>query len=541
MGDTFLWVGGANGNVWGTAANWFDATTNAPATRSPGTNDTARFAGSASVSGGGDVATLDIAAGAQVSFWPVPGGATYTAGTLALAAGSNLTLEGATALQAGTADIGVDATLDLSRGYYLGVSTEDPNPVADSEKAEGFDTAPLTGRFATLTIEYDATSHHGGTLLLGAKNVLVDDHFQNQYPAADGGVVGTGQIYAPTGVTLAAPCFVTGTRIETASGEVPVEMLRPGDVVRTARARLAPVKWVGQRSVALARHPALGGATPVRILTNAFAPGVPRRDLLLSADHAVLVGDVLIPAHRLINGATIRAEAGRAAVTYVHVELDRHDLLLAEGLAAESYLDTGNRGQFDRECGVRPLFPDATAEPLQAALAAYAAHGCAPLARAGEDVQRAHWRLLMRACGLGWRLTDEADLVLTTDTAAMPLTPNPHADGLEFHLPAGTRAVRLSTRSFVPQHLDVAREDSRRLGAAFAIWLNDVKLPDAAFTAGFYPPEDADWRWTDGDARLTLAPRAHAAHLRVKIMPAGARYWLAPEVPRGARGQSAAA
>jgi hypothetical protein len=541
MADTFLWVGGANGNVWGTAANWFDVTTDAAATRAPGKDDTARFTGTASVQGGGDAGTIEIAVGAQVSFWPVPGGATYAAGTLALGAGSNLTLEGATALQAGTADIGVDATLDLSRGYYLGVSTEDRDAVADSEKAEGFYAAPLTGRFATLTIEYDAASRHGGMLVLGTKNVLVDDHFQNHYPASDGGVVGTGQIYAPTGVTLAAPCFVAGTRIETASGEVPVEMLRPGDIVRTARAGLAPVKWVGQRSVALARHPARGGATPVRILADAFAPGVPRRDLLLSADHAVLVGDVLIPAHRLINGATIRAEAGCAAVTYVHVELDRHDLLLAEGLAAESYLDTGNRGQFDRECGVRPLFSDPTAEPLPAALAAYAAHGCAPLAQAGEDVQRAHWRLLMRACGLGWRLTDEAELALTADTAATPLAPSPHADGLEFHLPAGTRTVQLRTRSFVPQHLDIAREDPRRLGAAVAIWLDDVPLDEGAFAAGFYPPEDADWRWTDGNARLALAPRAHVAHLRVKIMPAGARYWLPPERRRDAAKRSAAA
>jgi hypothetical protein len=528
MGDTFLWVGGANGDVWGTAENWFDLTTNAPATHAPGKEDTADFGGAASVQGGSDVGTINIAPGADVAFRPVPGGATYTAGTLVLGTGATLTLEGATAVQAGTADIGVDATLDISRGYYLGVSTMDPDPVVDSEQAEQFYAAPLTGRFAALTIEYDPASQHGGTLVLGSNNILVDDNFTNKHPASGGGVTGTGHVYSPAGITLAAPCFVAGTLIETALGEVPVEMLRPGDMVRTARARLAPVKWVGQRNVALARKAAAENVAPVRILADSFAPGVPRRDLLLSSDHALLAGDVLIPAHRLVNGATIRVEGGRAAVTYVHVELDRHDLLLAEGLPAESYLDTGNRGQFDRECGVRPLFPHATAEPLKAAIAAYAALGCAPLMHAGEDVQRAHWRLLMRACGLGWQLTDDAGLTVTADAAAAPLLPMADADGLEFMLPPGTRALHLRSRSFVPQHLDAGQQDPRRLGTAVAIWLDDLPLDDAAFGAGFYPPEDAAWRWTDGDARLVLAPATAAARLRVKIMAAGARYWLPP-------------
>jgi hypothetical protein len=33
-------------------------------------------------------------------------------------------------------------------------------------------------------------------------------------------------------------------------------------------------------------------------------------------------------------------------VTYYHVELAAHDVILAEGLLCESYLDTGNRAAF---------------------------------------------------------------------------------------------------------------------------------------------------------------------------------------------------
>jgi hypothetical protein len=67
---------------------------------------------------------------------------------------------------------------------------------------------------------------------------------------------------------------------------------------------------------------------------------------LLSPDHALFVDGLLIPVRYLCNGATIRQDA-RSEVTYFHVELDRHDILRAEGLPVESYLDAGNRGAFE--------------------------------------------------------------------------------------------------------------------------------------------------------------------------------------------------
>jgi hypothetical protein len=81
------------------------------------------------------------------------------------------------------------------------------------------------------------------------------------------------------------------------------------------------------------------------------------RDLRLSPDHAVFVDGVLIPIRHLVNGTTIRPEAVDA-VTYWHVELERHDILLAEGLPCESYLDTGNRAAFANGGAVAHLHPD---------------------------------------------------------------------------------------------------------------------------------------------------------------------------------------
>jgi len=65
----------------------------------------------------------------------------------------------------------------------------------------------------------------------------------------------------------------------------------------------------------------------------------------LSPDHSVFVNGVLIPIRYLVTGAAI-AQEPRERVAYFRVELAHHDILFAAGLAAESYLDTGNRSTF---------------------------------------------------------------------------------------------------------------------------------------------------------------------------------------------------
>ena len=81
---------------------------------------------------------------------------------------------------------------------------------------------------------------------------------------------------------------------------------------------------------------------------GAFSEGAPRRDLLLSPDHAVYIDDVLIPIRYLVNGVSI-VQQTVDAVTYWHVELPEHDVLLAEGLPAESFLDTGANTRYAKD------------------------------------------------------------------------------------------------------------------------------------------------------------------------------------------------
>jgi ELWxxDGT repeat protein len=160
---------------------------------------------------------------------------------------------------------------------------------------------------------------------------------------------------------LTAPCFVTGTLIATPDGQRPVETLRKGDLVLTHAGQARPVNWVGLRHLDLTQHPAPQAACPVRITAGALADGIPARDLRVSPEHAMYLQGGLVPARFLVNGATILRETDCRRVTYHHIELETHDILLAEGAPSESYLDTGNRGLFentDAPMILHPMFED---------------------------------------------------------------------------------------------------------------------------------------------------------------------------------------
>jgi collagen type I alpha len=183
-------------------------------------------------------------------------------------------------------------------------------------------------------------------------------------------------------------CFAAGTRIATAQGEVAVEDLREGDLVRTVlRGGVAAIAWIGRRTVDCRSHPKPATVWPVRVRAGAFGVNVPQRDLYLSPDHAVYVNEVLVPVRHLINGTSI-AQVATDSVTYYHVELPTHDVVLAEGLAAESYLETGERANFSNGGGVVRQFPDFAAR-------AWEALGCAKLIVTGPELEASRGRVIV--------------------------------------------------------------------------------------------------------------------------------------------------
>jgi lysophospholipase L1-like esterase len=155
---------------------------------------------------------------------------------------------------------------------------------------------------------------------------------------------------------LAPPvtCFAPGTRIATPSGEVAVEHLRPGDPVLTASGRVRPVRWLGVQTVVTRSADPLR-AWPIRIRAGALGENLPVRDLLLSPGHALLLDGVLVQASALVNGSTIaRTIRVPEELRYHHVELDCHDLLLAEGTPAESFWGPAESTPFDNEADRPP-------------------------------------------------------------------------------------------------------------------------------------------------------------------------------------------
>ncbi|MFN3936813.1 MAG: Hint domain-containing protein [Gemmobacter sp.] len=140
-------------------------------------------------------------------------------------------------------------------------------------------------------------------------------------------------------VNVFLPCFVAGTRIGTPAGPMPVERLRPGDLVLTRDRGAQPLVWTGSRSVA-----GVGRFAPIR-----FARGVlgNSRPLFVSPQHRMLVTgwraelffgqeEVLAAARHLVDGKAVVA-VPCATVSYHHIMFDRHEIVLAEGALTESF------------------------------------------------------------------------------------------------------------------------------------------------------------------------------------------------------------
>jgi len=282
-------------------------------------------------------------------------------------------------------------TLAIALGAGIAVDASDTPRIAGFASEDAIVVQGVVADAA----HYERTGTDIGTLTLDEDGAPVASltllgNYQN-FEFAVAGVTGGSAV----GVTLT--CFAAGTRIATDRGDARVEHLCVGDLVATRNGcGFRPVRWLGFRTVDATRHPDRSAWSPVRIAADAFGVGLPRRALYLSPDHAVFADGVLIPVKYLVNGDTIR-QVHRRSITYWHVELDTHDVVFAEGLAVESYLDTGDRANFANGSVVARLHPSFTALTWEA-------HGCAPLVVAGPVVTTLRRRLRRRAIALRNRM-----------------------------------------------------------------------------------------------------------------------------------------
>ncbi len=143
------------------------------------------------------------------------------------------------------------------------------------------------------------------------------------------------------------PCFTTGTLIETAEGELPIEELRPGMLIETRDSGLQPLRWIGIRAMggrALLDSPHL---RPVFVNKGAFGNGLPTQDTMVSPNTRLpvaresgrfLVGmsEQMTAIKALVNHRGIQ-QIDSVGICYVHIRFDGHQVVAANGFWSECF------------------------------------------------------------------------------------------------------------------------------------------------------------------------------------------------------------
>jgi Ca2+-binding RTX toxin-like protein len=136
-----------------------------------------------------------------------------------------------------------------------------------------------------------------------------------------------------------AVCFVAGTLIVTGNGQLPIEDLKPGDLVLTMDHGFRPIRWIGSTKVA-----GKGSLAPIMIKSGALTNV---RDLRVSPQHRMFLSgwkaqmlfgenEVLAAAKHLVNDTSIFQQECDE-VEYFHILFDGHEIIFAEGCPSESF------------------------------------------------------------------------------------------------------------------------------------------------------------------------------------------------------------
>jgi hypothetical protein len=143
-------------------------------------------------------------------------------------------------------------------------------------------------------------------------------------------------------------CFATGTMIDTPNGPRLIEDLHQGDEICTRDNGAQRIVWRGQRYMSGARLYALPHLRPIRVKAQALGIDCPQPDLIVSPEHRLLVRgaaaqslfgtpEVLVAAKDLLNDHSIMVDTALKSVTYVHLMLEQHQVIRANGVDAESF------------------------------------------------------------------------------------------------------------------------------------------------------------------------------------------------------------
>lgn len=143
-------------------------------------------------------------------------------------------------------------------------------------------------------------------------------------------------------------CFTPGTRLKTEKGELPIEEIGPGDRVLTRDDGPQEVLWSGNRRMSGARLFAMPDQRPIRMRAGALGIDRPDAELVVSPEHRILVTgraaqdlwgepEVLVRAADLVSDHYVTVDHSLRETHYVHLMLDRHQVVWANGLEVETF------------------------------------------------------------------------------------------------------------------------------------------------------------------------------------------------------------
>lgn len=329
--------------------------------------------------------------------------------------------------------------------------------------------------------------------------------------APDGSVIYGGSAYEV--------CFLAGSLIHTPDGDIPIEDISIGDQVMTFdyashRKIVKNVSWVGNKKTRVKFDlPDDEAGYPVRIVKDAIAENVPYKDLLITAEHSLFFSGKFIPVRMLVNGATIYYDYSITEYTYYHIEIEKHSVILANGILTESYLDTGNRGSFEQNGNVALL-------NLKSSEKVWGQDSAYPLVTNREVVEPLYHYINQRAFIMDCprilsnkQLTKDANLHLITENNSK-IYPYSHSDGeYLFNIPDDVENVYIASKvSRLCDTIGPFVDNRHYLGVSIGdivIMADDDYYPITNYLSekdflGWHALEKGNHRWTKGKAFLPL-------------------------------------
>ena len=314
------------------------------------------------------------------------------------------------------------------------------------------------------------------------------------------------------------PCFLSGSLIRTPDGEIPVEAIVSGDKIIAYVAgseEIREVIWTAQSHCDVQPHLSddLAGY-PVRILRGAIADGVPSKDMLITAEHCLLLNGKFVPARMLVNNRSIFFDKSITSYEYYHIETTQHSVIMADGMLTESYLNTANHRSFHVKGNVISLIPRHQLTWADAAAPLDVSRDFVePLFRQAEDRAIAA-NLPQRSENS--KLTEEADLHLLTNSDVCIRPVREHNGHMTFVIPSGVKSVRIVSNASRPSDVIGPFVDDRRY---FGVAVCDITFFENGISrgitthltdkdlSGWNTLEWEDCRWTSGSAFLPLGER----------------------------------